>query len=345
MTVPEAGGTTLRALVLTAGLGTRLEPLTYIRAKAAVPVNGDTLARRVIRWLVSEGVRDLVLNLHHRPASITASVGDGSDLGARVRYSWENPVLGSAGGPRHALPLLVDRPGADRQPILEGSQQPAARSEQRFLIVNGDTLTNVRLADMLSAHTASGATVTMAVIPNPRPDKYGGVVISNDRWVTQFTRAASAQPSYHFVGIQIAEAHAFESLADSVPAETVNGIYRRMIAADPRSIGAFVCDASFRDIGTPSDYLDTSIHLAGSEGDRLAGGSRIDIDPTAAVVRTAIWDDVTIGAAADLTDCIVCDGAVVPAGARYQRCAILPAAGCTPTGKQRIEGSLLITEF
>jgi NDP-sugar pyrophosphorylase family protein len=183
------------------------------------------------------------------------------------------------------------------------------------------------------------------VIPNPRPDKYGGVVISNERWVTHFTRAASAQPSYHFVGIQIAEARAFESLADGVPAETVNGIYPRMIAADPHSIGAFVCDASFRDIGTPADYLDTSIHLAGLEGDCLAGGSRIDIDPTAAVVRTAIWDDVRIGAGAELMDCIVCDGAVVPAGARYQRCAILPAAGCTPTGKQRIEGSLLITEF
>ena len=99
---------TPRALVLTAGLGTRLRPLTYIRAKAAVPVNGETLARRAVRWLVSHGITDLVLNLHHHPASITASVGDGTDMGARVRYSWEQPVLGSAGGPRHALPLLVD---------------------------------------------------------------------------------------------------------------------------------------------------------------------------------------------------------------------------------------------
>ena len=345
MTVPETGGTPLRALVLTAGLGTRLEPLTYIRAKAAVPVNGDTLARRVIRWLVSEGIRDLVLNLHHRPASITASVGDGSDLGARVRYSWENPVLGSAGGPRHALPLLVDMPGVDRQPRLKGSQKRAASSEQRFLMVNGDTLTSVRLADMLSAHAASGATVTMAVIPNPRPDKYGGVVVSDEGWVTHFTRAGTAQPSYHFVGVQIAEARAIASLADGVPAETVNGIYPHMIAADPHSIGAFVCDASFRDIGTPADYLDTAIHLAGLEGDRLASGNRIDIHPTASVVRTAIWDDVTIGAGAELIDCIVGDGAVVPAGARYQRCAILPAAGCTPTGKQRIEGSLLTAGF
>ena len=96
-----------RALLLTAGLGTRLHPLTYVRAKAAVPINGEPLVRRVIRGLATAGIRDLVLNLHHRPASIAALVGDGSDLGVRVSYSWEQPVLGSAGGPRHALPLVA----------------------------------------------------------------------------------------------------------------------------------------------------------------------------------------------------------------------------------------------
>ena len=337
MTVPEAADTALQALVLTAGLGTRLAPLTYLRAKAAVPVNGDTLARRVIRWLVSEGIRDLVLNLHHRPASITASVGDGSDLGARVRYSWENPVLGSAGGPRHALPLLVDSIRSD----------PGSRTTDRgtFLVVNGDTLTNVPLTDMLAAHASSGASVTMAVIPNPRPDKYGGVLVSDEQWVTGFTRAASASRSYHFVGVQIADARVFESLTDGVRAETVNEIYPRLIAAHPHAIGAFVCNASFRDIGTPADYLETSIHLAGLEGDRLASGSSVEIHPTASVVRTAIWDDVRIGAGAELIECILCDGVVVPASARYQRCAIVPARDHGPRGRQRIEGNLLIAEF
>ena len=58
MSVPRTPDLPLSALVLTAGLGTRLEPLTYVRAKAAVPVNGETLARRVIRWLASSGIRD-----------------------------------------------------------------------------------------------------------------------------------------------------------------------------------------------------------------------------------------------------------------------------------------------
>jgi mannose-1-phosphate guanylyltransferase len=93
--------------VLTAGLGTRLRPLTEIRAKAAIPVAGDPMIRRIIRWLVAHGASDLVLNLHHRPETIAAVVGNGDDLGARVRYSWEHPrVLGSAGGPRLALPMI-----------------------------------------------------------------------------------------------------------------------------------------------------------------------------------------------------------------------------------------------
>ena len=85
--------------MLTAGLGTRLQPLSRVRAKPAVPVAGQPLVNRIIRWLAGQHVRELVLNLHHLPETITRHVGDGGDLGARVRYSWEFPILGSAGGP------------------------------------------------------------------------------------------------------------------------------------------------------------------------------------------------------------------------------------------------------
>ena len=87
------------ALVLTAGLGTRLRPLTDVRAKPAIPVAGVPMIRRIAGWLVSQGVDDLVLNLHHRPETLTAVLGDGRDLGARVRYSWEVPrILGKGVG-------------------------------------------------------------------------------------------------------------------------------------------------------------------------------------------------------------------------------------------------------
>jgi NDP-sugar pyrophosphorylase family protein len=294
----------MRALVLTAGLGTRLQPLTIARAKAAAPVDGESLARRTIRWLVGHGVGDLVLNLHHKPESITASVGDGSDLGARVRYSWESPVLGSAGGPRHALPLLNTR---------------------TFFLVNGDTLTNADLPAMLDQHRRTGALVTMALIRNPDPAKYGGVLLDGRGAITAFTRRGSPGPSFHFIGPQVVEAAAFAPLADNVVSESVLGIYPRYIAERPGSVMGFVCDASFQDIGTPADLLRTSLALAAADGrpGRPRWGRDARVDPSATVERCVLWDDVTVGAGATMTECVLADGVVIPAGAEYHRSAIV----------------------
>jgi NDP-sugar pyrophosphorylase family protein len=323
----------MRALVLTAGLGTRLRPLTYVRAKAAVPVNGEALARRVIAWLVRHGIDDVVLNLHHHPASITALVGDGMDLRARVRYSWEQPVLGSAGGPRRALPLLID-------------PQPPSAANRRgtFLLVNGDTLTDVDLRQIVAAHERSSAAVTMALVPNPRPEKYGGVQVSDGR-VRRFTPRGGPGGSYHFIGVQAADARVFEHLEDGVPAESVADVYPRLLAREPNAIAAFISGASFQDIGTPVDYLETSLQLTQTEGDRLADGARCRVAGSARLDRTAVWDDVTIGDAAQLTRCIVADGVTIPPGASYADSAIVRADGRKPAPGERIEGGLLIADL
>src|SRR5262249_19580626 len=153
---------------------------------------------------------------------------------------------------------------------------------------------DVDIAAMLAQHAASGASVTMALIPNPRPDKYGGVVVSDEGWVEGFTRAGAPGPSWHFIGVQIADAGAFADLEDGVPAESVGALYPRIMARRTRSVAGFRCQAKFRDIGTPSDYLRTSIELAAIEGSRLIADS-VDAADSARLVRTAVWDDVRIG--------------------------------------------------
>jgi NDP-sugar pyrophosphorylase family protein len=300
-----------RGLVLTAGLGTRLQPLTQARAKAAAPVDGEPLARRAIRWLAGHGVRDLVLNLHHKPESIAAAVGDGADLDVRVRYSWESPVLGSAGGPRHALPLLLDAAGA-----------------KTFVIVNGDTLTDLDLPAMIADHRRTGALVTMALIPNPRPDKYGGVLLDGDGAITGFTRRGDRRPGFHFIGPQVVEAEVFQPLEDGVPAETVLGIYPALMASRPGSVRGFVSAAAFHDIGTPADLLRTSLDLAAADGrvDHPRWGRNPQVDASARITRSVLWDDVTVGAGAVLTECVVADGVRVPEGAVFARCAIVRGA-------------------
>lgn len=326
---PATGAATVpdRALVLTAGLGTRLHPLTAVRAKGAVPVNGEPLVRRILRWLRSAGVSRAVLNLHHKPATIAAAVGDGSDLGLSVRYSWEQPVLGSAGGPRHALPLLLD-----------GSSRP-------FLVVNGDTLTDVDLTALSARHAASGALVTMALVPNPRPEQYGGVRLSDDGWVTGFTRRGTSEPSFHFVGVQVCEGAVFADLEDGQVAESVNALYPALIGANRHSVAGFVSAASFRDIGTPRDYLSTAVALAEVEGDRLTDGAGVRIAPTASVVRSVLWNDVTIGEGATLTDCLVADGVRIPDRASFSASAIVPAGLLEPRPGDRVVGDLLLASI
>ncbi|HSK10291.1 MAG TPA: nucleotidyltransferase family protein, partial [Vicinamibacterales bacterium] len=179
-------------LVLTAGFGTRLRPLTCLKAKPALPVAGDPLVTRILRWLAAAGVERFVLNLHHLPETIQAVVGDGSALGVEVRYSFEDPILGSAGGVRRALPLLA---------------------ASRVLVANGDTLTDVDLHAMLAAHAASGALVTMALVPNEEPARYGGVLVDAAGAVTGFVPRGSAPPSWHFVGVQVLEAHALSTVS------------------------------------------------------------------------------------------------------------------------------------
>jgi NDP-sugar pyrophosphorylase family protein len=288
-----------RALVLTAGLGTRLRPLSLSRAKAALPVAGVPLAVRILRWLAAGGVTEAVLNLHYRPETIARQVGGGEGTGLRVRYSWEQPLLGSAGGPRKALSIL------DRD---------------RFLLVNGDTLTDVPLAAMAETHERTGALVTMALIPNPRPEYYGGVVVRGDI-VCGFTNTG---PNFHFIGVQVVEASVFADVPDDRPSSSVGALYPSLIKEHPEAIRAFVCDASFDDIGTPSDYLETSLRVAGNEGgDGRLFGADCTIHEGARVTRSVLWDRVEVGEGASLVECVVTDDVAVPAGAQFERQAIV----------------------
>ena len=290
--------------MLTAGFGTRLQPLSRVRAKPAVPIAGQPLISRIIRWLAGQDVRDLVLNLHHLPDTITRHVGDGRDLGARVRYSWEFPILGSAGGPRKALPLLPD---------------------DNFFIINGDTLTDVDLTALAKSHRESGALVTMAVLGDKAlVARYGGVVTDARGTVYGFVPKGPAAVGYHFVGVQMVHPSVFARLAPDVPAETTRGVYRDLIAERPGSVRAFLASGAFWDVGTPSEYLNAALTIGSHEGAATPQiGTDSRVEPTADIIDSVIWDNVLVGAGARLERCVVADGVTIPRGARYANCSIV----------------------
>jgi NDP-sugar pyrophosphorylase family protein len=309
-------------MVLTAGLGTRLAPLSDLKAKPAMPVAGMPLAGRILRWLSRAGVTDAVLNLHHRPETITEAIGDGRAFGVRVRYSWEARVLGSAGGPARALPML---------------------DADRFFLVNGDTLTNLDLSALAANHEASGAAVTLALVANPDPLHYGGVTVGDDGRVTGFCAAGPGNTGWHFIGIQAVNASVFASLDPQEPAATIGGTYDDLIAREPGAIRAFRTRASFHDIGTAADYLETCLAIGRDEGrGNVLAGLRSVVAPGSRVTRSVLWDDVSVAEGAVVDECVVADGAHIPAGMQLSRRVVIPRGDRAAGAGDTIAGGLLI---
>jgi len=141
-----------RAMVLAAGRGTRLAPLTDTTPKPLIPVAGRPFLEHILEFLRAGGIEEVVLNLHHLGHLIERHLGDGRRFGLSVRYSWENPILDTGGGIKHAEPLLAGEP---------------------FVVVNGDSLLELRLREVVDCHRAHGAVATMVVRADPDAARYG----------------------------------------------------------------------------------------------------------------------------------------------------------------------------
>jgi len=222
-------------------------------------------------------------------------------------------VLGPAGGPRRAVPLL-------------GST---------FLIVNGDTLTDLDVRALVADHFASGALVTMAVVPNTQRDKYSGLSANGTGALTGFAKRGSPENAFHFIGVQVVEAAAFASVPDHVPFET-STLYTSLIASRRGSIRVFRTSAEFFDIGTPADYLETSLRFSDRESPATVPANA-RIDSTARLERSILWDDVVVEAGAMLRECVVTDGVRVPADTSWHGVTIRVADGELAPGERRID--------
>ncbi|MEZ5418396.1 MAG: NDP-sugar synthase [Vicinamibacterales bacterium] len=316
------------AILLAAGLGTRLAPLSRVRAKGALPVAGEILLRRQLRWLAGAGVRRVVVNLHHLPATIAARVGHGDDLGVEVRYSWEPVVLGSAGGPRRAFDLL---------------------DADRAFIVNGDTLTNLDLAALAGAHAAHRPLVTLAATPEARPG-YNALVVDDDgRWMGVARLGQALPPAFtgrrqvHFIGVQLAERAAFAGVPAGTPSETLKAVYPALLAHHASAVRVMPAAVAFHDIGTPAEYVRTVHAVAAAEGRGLDRGAGVEMDATADVRDTILWDDVRIAAGAHVRGCVLADGVRIPAGARLVQAAVIRRAQAPAGLAGHAEGDLWIT--
>jgi NDP-sugar pyrophosphorylase family protein len=140
-------------------------------------------------------------------------------------------------------------------------------------------------------------------------------------------RGPSSAGTCHYIGVQIVDGAVFDAVASGEVASSIGGVYDAVNSAQPGSVRGFVCDASFWDVGTLSDYWRTSDAFAAKAGAAAAGAGRgARIAPSARVSHSILWDDVEVGADAVIEECILTDGVQVPAGSSYRRAVLLRRA-------------------
>jgi NDP-sugar pyrophosphorylase family protein len=229
-----------RAMVLAAGRGRRLAPRTDTLPKPLMPIAGRPLLEHILEFLRAGGIEDVVVNLHHLGHLIEHQIGDGARLGVRVRYSWEDPILDTGGGIKRAEPLLAGEP---------------------FVVMNGDSLLELPLREMVAFHEARGGVATMAVRADAHARDYGPIELdAHDRVRRIAGRPAGevAEPvrEFMFPGLQILE----PQVLDWMEADKAFGImrvtYPRLIDAGARVFG-FVTAARWLNIDTPTAYADS----------------------------------------------------------------------------------------
>ena len=154
----------MRAMILAAGYGTRLWPLTEDRTKPAIPFLGRPLVGYVAEYLARYGIRDVVVNLHHRPESVREALGDGSRFGVRLFYVEEKEILGTSGALDNARHLL------------EGDT---------MVVINGKIVTDINLAEALETHRRTEALATLVLLPNRKRERFS-MVHTREGFVTGF---------------------------------------------------------------------------------------------------------------------------------------------------------------
>ncbi|MEO6727093.1 MAG: NDP-sugar synthase [Blastocatellia bacterium] len=309
----------MKAMILAAGFGTRLWPLTVGRTKPALPFLNRPLIAFTIDYLRRYGFEDVVINLHHEPESVRQQIGDGSRFGVRIHYSLEEPeILGTSG----ALDNVRDQLGGET-----------------FVVINGKIITDIDLARALETHRRQKALATLVLRPNLKFERFSEVKITDDGRIAEFAGFPSLdnpqstigtqngpQSPLMFTGIHVMEPDIFEYIPRGVFSDSVRDVYPKAMA-DGRNIGAHVAavKSSWYELSTIERYLEISLEFLAREGRNVVMDEGCKVASDAQVSRSVLWKHVRVESGAKLTGCIIGDGVTIPAGSGFNRAVIVRA--------------------
>jgi mannose-1-phosphate guanylyltransferase len=229
----------VQALILAGGEGTRLRPLTSTVPKPVVPLVDRPFIAFMIDWLRSHGVDDVVMSCGHLADGVRRVLGDGSALGVRLRYVEEPRPLGTGGALKFAEDLL----------------------DERFLMLNGDVLTDIDISAQLEAHAATGARATLALYPVDDPSAYGLVRLGGDGAVREFVeKPAPDQIDTNNIsaGVYVLERSVLSLLAPGQPASIEREVFPALVGD---GLFGHVASGYWKDIGTPERYLEATFDI------------------------------------------------------------------------------------
>ncbi|MDA8015904.1 MAG: NDP-sugar synthase [Thermoanaerobaculia bacterium] len=289
-----------RALVLTAGLGTRLRPLTWSQPKPLLPLCGRPLVRRTLESLSLAGCQGAVLNLHHLPDAIPEALGD-DVAGMPIRYSREDPVQGTLGA------LFPCRDFLGKAEVVT--------------VVNGDSLCQWPVSSLLRRHRQTGADVTLLLTPNrPESTLGGGIAVDETGRVVQLrdhpSLPAIGRVRRHvFAGLHLFRPEILDRVPEG-PGDVIDGLYQPLLS-EGCEIRAVVTRRRWHDVGTPRRYLEAALDHAASPWRGLRSGRFVS-------------SDARIADSATLRRVVVEAGAAVENGARVERSLIMSGAQVGP---------------
>jgi len=236
----------MRAMVLAAGLGTRLRPLTNDRPKALVEVSGRTLLEITLARLREFGITEVIVNAHHFADKLSDYLKANANFGMRIELSREDILLDTGGGLKKAAWFFLENSGAREEP---------------FILHNVDVISNIDLSRMVAGHTGANALVTLAV-QQRKSSRYllfdeelqlsgrrsGGAAHPRDERV----RSSGKLQALAFSGIHVISPRIFSKMAEAGVFSIIDCYLR--LAAEAEKILAFPADEySWRDLGKPED--------------------------------------------------------------------------------------------
>lgn len=228
-------GRGVKALLLAAGRGERLRPLTDACPKPMIEIGGKPILQHNVELLVSAGIRDIVINLHYLPGSITSHFGDGRSFGANIEYEFEPELLGTAGTARNVSAKF------EREP---------------FVVVYGDNLSTIDLKKMVEFHHHNRAEATIALFERPDATGSGIVSFSEDGRITRFKEKPLEREIFSNwvnAGYYVLEPSVIDAIPEYYPSDFGRDVFPRMLRDGARLYGYPMKERLWW-IDSPADY-------------------------------------------------------------------------------------------